>query len=454
MDLSSSGTGILPSTTSSVDGSTHFDGSAALSCPSPLPADPTLPMRTSCSFAAGDLPGKTIGITETERMSIPIKHIIVVMKENRSFDHLFGNIHAVQPDAETFPADYFNKDLFGTKVYPFHYGNTCYHKDPDHSWDSMHKQVNGGKMDGYVTEAAIPTLTDGHFTVGYFDQTDFPFYNFLAGTFSLADHYFSSVRGPTYPNRDYLVLATSDQVTETQPIIYPNPDLPSIFDRLTAAGVSWGVYAQPHPFEEALNNPLHDWETMNPSKLTNPYFFNDVAAGTLPSVVYVDSQPNQEDDHPYSDVQDGEAWLKRVYDAVSASPMWASTAILLTYDEAGGFFDHMPPPNTCPPSADASNFFELGTRVPMMVISPWARRHYVSKVVHEHTSIVRFIETVYGLPALTNRDANSDALLDMFDFNCSPQPIPAAPASGTGHCLLKQDMGVDGGVQDLSTHDL
>jgi phospholipase C len=244
-------------------------------------------------------------------------------------------------------------------------------------------------------------------------------------------------------------LATSGQVTETQPLIYPDPKLPSIFDRLSAAGVSWGVYAQDHPFEEALNNPQHDWETLNPWKKTDPDFFTDAASGNLPQVVYVDSIPNQQDDHPYSDVQVGEAWLKRVYDTVSASPIWPTTAILVTYDEAGGFFDHVPPPPTCAPSADTAMFTELGTRVPMMAISPWARRHYVSKSTKEHASILRFIEAVFKLPALTARDANADALLDMFDFACPPAPIPTAPASGTGHCKLDQhDGGVDGGAHD------
>jgi len=108
--------------------------------------------------------------------------------------------------------------------------------------------------------------------------------------------------------------------------------------------------------------------------------------------------------------------------------------MFLTYDEAGGFFDHVQPPATCVARPQDSRFFELGTRVPLIAISPWARRRYVSKTVHEHTSITRFIETVFGLGALTARDANSDALLDMFDFACPPAPVPAAPAPGTGGC--------------------
>jgi phospholipase C len=114
-----------------------------------------------------------------------------------------------------------------------------------------------------------------------------------------------------------------------------------------------------------------------------------------------------------------------------------STALIWTYDEGGGFFDHVPPPHSCPPrdgTPGAERFFELGIRVPMVMISPWARPHHVSHVVHQTTSITRFIETIFDLPALTARDANSDALLDMLDFTC-PMPDPAPPPdAGHGGC--------------------
>jgi phospholipase C len=446
-----------------------------LGCPSPVQPDSKAAARRSCSYKSGDLPENTLDVSFADRQAIPIKHIIVIVKENRSFDHLLGGLHFTRPDVETWPNGFSMKDcgpggaLFcnqslGTAVQPFHYGDTCDHLDPNHSWDSMHKQVNGGAMDGYIAEACKwMTISkkgmpiDGHSAIGYFDQTDFPFYYWLTDTFAIADHYFSSVRGPTYPNRDYLVLGTSGGVQETTPLLYPQPpSLPTIFDRLDAAKVPWGVFAASTPFEDALNNeiddaPKHDWsKTHTWGKPAD--FFAKVANNTLPSVVYLDSSPNSEDDHPYSDVQVGEAWLKNVYDAVSKSAFWNDTAILVTYDEAGGFFDHLPPPNDwCAPSSDNSKFTELGTRVPLYVISPWARRHYVSKTNREHTSILKFIETVFDLPALTARDANSDALLDMFDFKCQPQPISTPPASGTGHCSRNQDAGVP---PDLSPLDL
>jgi hypothetical protein len=148
-----------------------------------------------------------------------------------------------------------------------------------------------------------------------------------------------------------------------------------------------------------------------------------------------------EDEHPTADVQIGEAWTRRVYQAAVTSPLWPALALVWTYDEAGGFADHVPPPNEAcvarPGNAKDLPFVELGTRVPLAVISPYARPHYVSHVVQDHTAITRFIETVFGLGALTSRDANSDALLDMFDFGCTPALMapPEAPPAGTGGCF-------------------
>jgi phospholipase C len=395
------------------------------SCPSLPATDPDEPARLACMFGAG---------SKQAHGTIPIDHIIVVMKENRSFDHIFGGLKTLQPDAEIFPAGFSNPDNGGAAVAPFHLATTCVGNDPDHQWSAMHSQIDGGKMDGYVKSAAASTGSDGHFAIGYYNDTDLPFYYFLASTFAIADHYFPSVRSGTFPNRDYMLLGTSDTVTATQFTVWPDPTLPSIFDRLDAAKISWGVYADDHPLEETLNDPKHNWEALHPWKSVQS-LIDDLTSGNLPSVVFVDGTENDDDEHPTADVQKGEAWTKRIYDAAIQSPVWNSTAIFLTYDEAGGFFDHVPPPSdACLARPQDSMFFELGTRVPLIAISPWARRHYVSHSQKQHTSITRFIETVFDLPALTARDANSDPLLDMFDLACAPPAIPSAPSSGVGGC--------------------
>jgi phospholipase C len=404
------------------------------SCPSPTPPDPLRAQRDACTFAANAMPADTLGVSEQERAAIPIKHIIVVMKENRSFDHLFGQLHASgQPDAEPVPATWTNLDNNGVVVAPHHEVTTCDKSDPPHQWVEMHAQSDGGKMDGFVKSGANSSpASDGHFTMGYYDATDIPFYYWLANTFSIADHYFPSVLSGTWANRDYLVAATSSGIKNTGDKQFTGT---IIFDKLDTAKVSWNVYTDDWaPLEFSVSwAPRKAWGRVSD-------FMAAANGGTLPSVSFVDADtpaaPPETDEHPPSDVQAGEDWTRKLYETIVHSPQWPETVLLFTYDEAGGFADHVPPPSSCAPSADQAEFTELGIRVPLIVVSPWARRHYVSHVVHQHTSILRFIELLFDVPAMTARDANSDALLDMFDFKC-PQtvPIPDPPAAGTGRCM-------------------
>lgn len=411
---------------------------AAPTCPSTPATDPLSAQRDACTFAAGAKAADTLGFTDEMRQAMPIKHVIVLMKENRSFDHLFGQLSKQgQPDAEAVPSTFAPADKDGKPVAPFHQTTTCVQYDPPHQWDNMHAQCNGGKMDGFVTSATQSTpASDGTFVMGYYDNTDIPFYYWLANTYSIADRYFPSVLSGTWSNRDYLVAGTSHGTknTSTDPQL---DGVPLIFDKLDTAGVSWGVYSDDiAPLEFSVK-----WGSRKAYQKVDALLAS-LADGTLPSVVFVDATTNfalpQLDEHPTGDVQAGEAWTKTLYDAVVKSPKWNETAMFFTYDEAGGFADHVPPPKSCAPSADQAEFTELGMRVPLIVISPWARRHFVSHQVHQHTSILRFIETLFDVPALTARDANSDALLDMFDFTCgNKDAIGDAPAAGTGKCASK-----------------
>lgn len=430
-----------------LDGCSSSDsGGRSAACPSAASADPREADRLACKFSSGSLATTTVNTTEAARQKIPIEHVVVVMKENRSYDHIFGALSKSHPDAEAVPPTFSNKDAAGNDVKPFHSATTCIPTDPGHQWVDMHNQVNGGAMDGFVTNAAstaFPGPSDGHFVMGYYDETDLPFYYFLAKTYALADRHFPSVLAGTFPNRDYLYLGTSDGVKYTFGIptgpAYPDASLPTIFTVLTAAGVSWGEYADNGPLSDTLG-----WSTTSPGVHPVQDLIDGFASGNLPSVVFVDGSETggatgEQDEHPPGDLQVGEAWTKRIYDAAIASSLWDRTVLFFTYDEGGGFADHVPPPTDgCiarPGNATDAEFFELGVRVPLIAISPWARRHFVSHVRHEHTSITRFIELVFNLGAMTARDANSDALLDMFDFGCgNSESIPTAPAAGTGDC--------------------
>lgn len=413
--------------------------------PTPITdAGSTEQQRAECTYNAGSRATESLGISAATRKQIPIDHVIVMMKENRSFDHLFGMLGKGQPNSEPIPSDFSNLDADGNVVKPFHLGSTCEPIDPGHQWDEMHAQVNGGKMDGFVTSAAAtgtPGPTDGHFAMGYYEESDLPFYYFLAKTYALADRDYPSVRSGTWSNRDYLYCGTSDGVKNTLTDGIPSASVQTIFDIMDAQGVKWGVYADNAPLSFALEWGL-DHRGVHPVQ----DLIDGLGSGDLPSVVFVDGLLNKEDDHPPADLQAGEAWVKKIYDAAVGSSLWNKTALLFTFDEGGGFFDHVPPPDdacVARPSNDKDKeFFELGVRVPLVAISPWARRHTVSHVRHEHTSITRFIELLFDLPAMTKRDANSDALLDLFDFDQDvSKPLPAPPEPGSGGCVQQKDGG-------------
>ena len=284
-------------------------------------------------------------------------------------------------------------------------------------------------MTGFVLSAATSTDTSGHFAIEYYDQTDLPFYYFLANTFALNDRHFAPMASGTYANRNFLLFATNAGINNTA-LSFPDPSTPSIFGELMNAGFTWASYTDGNPFSGAL-----DWDHSDPGVHPFQDFIDALDRGTLPNVAFVDGIDNVEDDHPTADLQVGEAWVRNIYAHAIASPEWDRTAMVFTYDEAGGFADHVPPPNGCVARPQDAAYYERGPRVPFVVISPWAKPHYVSHVEEDHTAITRFIEAIFHLPALTARDANSPALLDMFDFSCGAHPaLPPAPEAGKGAC--------------------
>ncbi len=395
-------------------------------CSSAIRVDTRAVDRTACTFAAGARVADTLAFTAAERAKLPITHVIVVVQENRSFDHYFGRLsQGAQIEAEGWPAGYTNADTQNIAVAPQHLASACLPVDPPHQAAAMVAGWNNGAMNGFVKSASSST-NDGHFAVGYYDGTDLPFYYWLASTYAIADRYFGSALGGTWANRDFLYAATSDGVLNTGERTIT---VPTIFDALDTAHVAWGVYSDGTPRQDALG-----WTTAHAGVHTFSTLLSQLADGTLPPVSFVDPSGSQ-DEHPTNAINGGEKWTRSIYQAALASPLWSRLAIVFTYDESGGLFDHVPPPKACAPSASLATFNRYGVRIPAIVISPYARRHFVSHAVHDHTSTLRLIETLHDLPALTARDANADALLDMFDFDCAPQLAPpAAPAAGTRTC--------------------
>lgn len=413
-----------------------------LAVATPLRAQPP-----SCTFQAGALPAQTLPAKARHGSQLPIDHIVVLMQENRSADHYFGQLkHEGQARFPAEPKNATNPDPLnpsGPPIKAFHQTKVCEVADLAHGWDATHQEWNGGAMDGFTAANVDPGDPTGSRTMGYYDKRDLPFYYKLYSRFATGDHYFAAVLGPTFPNRFYLLAGTSfGQISNNIPdLTGPDYTQRSIFNLLDEAQppVSWKVYYSDLPFA-GIFGYVRNQRAANLVHVAQ--FPVDAAAGTLPQVAFVDpafignSSLPEDDEHPPSDIERGQAFTAGIIKAFMQSPLWNSSALFLTYDEHGGYFDHVPPPPACKPDAIPpalqpgdvqAEFDNFGIRVPVVVVSAFAKRHFVSHKVYSHTSILRFIETRFDLPALTARDANADPMLDMFRFPHPRKPGPALP---------------------------
>jgi phospholipase C len=399
--------------------------------------------RADCAFAAGSLPAETQGVSHPSGEDIPVDHIIITMMENRSFDHYYGNLPAYgQPDVDVAPADATNPDPNGLPVARYHDTQYCL-VDTNHGWDGTHRQIHGGAMDGFVTTNdgyhELPAngtleMVSGRRAMAYYDETDLPFYYWLANEFTIADRYFSSVPGPTWPNRMYLYAATSVGAVKNT----LRTAEATIFDNLEKRQISWKIYVDGAPSFSVFPNEYLEYREEHIRTIDE--FRVDVAAGNLPQVAIVEpyfgiTTYDNNDEHPPAIMQIGQKYVAELIESVTKSPAWPRTAMFLTYDEHGGYYDHVPPPKACAPldhaaevpeGGEPGDFDQYGVRVPFLLVSPFAKKHHVSHEVYDHTSILRFIEARFILPAMTGRDANAMAPWEMFDFEGAPHLTPPA----------------------------
>ena len=360
-----------------------------------------------------------------------IEHIIIVMMENRSFDHFVGWI----PGADGRQAGLSYPDRAGVlqPTYPLapdYQG--CSHPDPDHSYEGGRVEYNNGACDGWLRAGE-----NDLYAIGYYTQSDLPFYSGVAQNWTTCDRYFSPIMASTYPNRFYQHAAQTDRLDNSLTI----STLPTIWDRLAEHSLQAKYYFSDVPF-------LVLWGAKY-LPIINPIseFFDDCAAGTLPAVSMVDPKLLGEhlgitnDDHPYADIRNGQLFLSEIYDAVTSSPNWPNTVLVINYDEWGGFFDHVPPQRAPVPPADAALGSDglRGFRAPAFVIAPWARRGQVAHQVFDHTSVLRMIEWRWRLRPLTIRDATANNLADVLDFsrrNLAAPQIVMPPGPYGGLCPL------------------
>lgn len=366
--------------------------------------------------------------------SMPIEHIVVLYQENRTFDQYFGTY----PGANGLPVNVALPKTLGSKemVSPFHLTNTST-RDLDHSSRAARIAYDNGKMDGFVY------AENSELTMGYYDYRELPYYWDYASKFVLMDNFFSSQMGPSLPNHLYLIAGQSGgfmdnpgrcqsreicQGSSNQTVTNPYGlsssftfNFTNVMDQLDSRGVSWKYYnGNKDDYKEAgYWNPLPAFTSFknNPSRLNNlapnSQFLVDLAKGNLAQVTWV-IPTEDESDHPTADVGVGQKYLVSTINAIMQSKFWPSTAIFVTWDDYGGWYDHV-----APPQVDA---YGLGFRVPSLIISPYARAGLIDHMQSEFTSILKFIQTVHNLPPLTQRDAMASNMFEAFDFSQTPSP--------------------------------
>ena len=351
-----------------------------------------------------------------------VEHVVVVMMENRSFDHFLGWV----PGADGLQAGLTYTDAAGVPHSTHHLApdyQGCGHPDPDHSYTGGRVEYDNGACDGWLRAGS-----NDEYAIGYYTQADLAFLGPAVPQWTTFSRYFAAIMAETYPNRIYQHAAQTDRITNTTTISI----LPTIWDRLAAAGRSGRYYFSDVPF-------LALWGAKYlPISRPIAAFYLACATGTLPNVSFVDPRFIDEgsgtsgDDHPHADIRNGEAFMYSIYRAITTSPNWRNTVLVFNYDEWGGFYDHVPPPTAPIPAADqaaGNQDGRLGFRIPSLVVSPWARRGYVDTRVYDHTSVLRMIESRWSLPPLTVRDQTANNLADVLDFSttnrsASRYPVP------------------------------
>jgi len=425
-----------------------------------------------------------------------IKHIVVLMMENHSFDNYLGTLGRGEgfprgadgtPEAE-------NPDSDGTMIRAYHASSTAQQPPgaPCQSWTAAHTQWAEGKMNGFVTstEQAAPA-EDKTAAMAYWTERDLPFYHGLARTFPLADHWFSSCLGPTFPNRRFLLAGTANGLMDDLPVnLLDRPKAGTIMDMLTRHGISWANYRPAgrdqselrrfvryrrrrtrhhltslgRPLRqttEGIKRDLQFTTAIYPLGMASymahvrgiDQFFDDADSGSLPSFCIVDPDFRSYSEENPQDIRKGESFAAEVINRVMHGPGWADTLLIWTYDENGGYYDHVAPPAAVPPDdvrgrslvAHRSPLRSLlkvvypgyvrqaeqivigpavydsyGFRVPAVIVSPYARPDCVLSDVFDHTSVLKLIEEKWNLPALTRRDAAATSPLGALDLTAPP----------------------------------
>ena len=406
-----------------------------------------------------------------------IKHVVWMLQENRSFDHYFGKLNdyrqskGLGADVDGLPADASNPSVDNTTtVNAFHLSTVCF-ENVTPSWDESRRDINRfnpdsktGPMNGFVysagryaqaESAAGRNYTDltGTRAMGYYTERELPYYYFMATQFATSDRFFSPILSRTPPNRIANLAASALGVVNNIPV-GTTFSQPTIFTLLQNAGKSWKVYTTSG---NTYLGYFGSFYTQHKADHVFPIdqYFTDVQNNKLPDVAFIetgietseDGGTSALDEHPDANMQKGAAYVAKIINALMTSSSWSSSAFFLAYDEGGGLYDHVVPqtaaiPDSIPPNLQSNNrpddYSRTGFRIPMIVVSPYAKQGYVSHTVMDTTAILKFIEMRFGLPTLTARDAAQPDMSEFFDFTNVPnQTAPAPPDQPTnGPCTI------------------
>lgn len=378
-------------------------------------------------LAAGVAPAAAASGTTT-----PIGNIVVLMQENHSFDNYFGTRPGVDgiPDGTCMPR------MPGAPepcVRPFHIGGKAI-QDLDHTELAFRSQYRDGALDGFVW-AHDRLGKDGALAMGYYDDRDLPYYWNLADEYVLFDRFFSSSSSGSIRNHMYAVTGSPGATGPEEIPVRGWGDIPTIFDRLDEKGLSWKFYIENYDPAITFRTRLtEDVETdrgaqviwapllayaryIDDPRLSSRIvdldrYYEDAARGELPAVTFI--RPSGDSEHPPGSVQSGQRLVRSLVNELMRGPQWPSSAFVWSYDDWGGWYDHVMPP--------AVDEFGYGPRVPALLVSPYARRGHVDSTTHDFTSILRFIEVNWGLAPLAARDAAAEPMLGAFDFTAPPRP--------------------------------
>ena len=379
--------------------------------------------------------------------------IVYLMLENRSYDHVFGARSMLEgKPGDGLKMTMTNPDVNGVPISLWEPGKTqmC-DPDPPHGWVALHNSWNNGACDGFVKSHQLDhnstTLID---PMQYLTRTEMPISYALADAYTSCDRWFCSVMGPTLPNRAYWHAATSfgigmDDNANTEILqTFNSVPVPTIYHRLHDKNVDWAYYYGSIAVVSLLGNPGPYKLDLGPDDGTGNIrrfgdyqgmtgqFFTDAKNGVLPSVVYIDPFFYLNDDHPPIHPINGQQLIASVYNALAASPQWNQCMLVVTYDENGGFFDHVSPPTTMDDSLQkygVDGFQQMGFRVPTLVAGPYIKQGYVSSTVYDHTSALKHLQTTFNLEPLNVRMDAANDLTDCIDMARVAAGTPSPPVT-------------------------